>query len=200
MLTSFLFCLAATTAPASDTLVLRESTAAFSVKVQDKSTAWHKTADVQLENADTVAFRTWTLRFDYDGEILGVADRVQIRREGTQYTVTPKGTGLDYVIDPNENKLGMDYTFRVNFGRVGTPVLRNVVFETPARPAKVTEIQAWKLRATYAAGQMVHHQGTVYQCRQGHTVHAANWTPNLTPALWSLTKLSGTRLDVPFTR
>jgi len=47
-------------------------------------------------------------------------------------------------------------------------------------------VKKWRVGATYKPGDLVRYNGKIYQCVQGHTVDAANWTPDATPALWGL--------------
>ncbi|WP_421842638.1 lytic polysaccharide monooxygenase [Mycobacterium sp.] len=49
-------------------------------------------------------------------------------------------------------------------------------------------VRPWALGATYAIGDRVTYKGRTYECRQAHTVHAPNWTPPNTPALWKLVR------------
>ena len=42
----------------------------------------------------------------------------------------------------------------------------------------------WSVGKTYATGDRVQHEGTLYKCVQGHTSQA-DWTPPATPALWT---------------
>jgi chitinase len=46
-----------------------------------------------------------------------------------------------------------------------------------------TPVPAWTPGTAYATGAVVSYNGTVYQCRQGHTA-LDNWTPSAVPALW----------------
>ena len=41
----------------------------------------------------------------------------------------------------------------------------------------------WAIGRTYAVGDRVQHDGTLYKCVQVHTSQA-DWTPDATPALW----------------
>ncbi len=50
----------------------------------------------------------------------------------------------------------------------------------------MTVANDWKIGDTYKIGDRVNYEGSVYECIQAHTVHAENWSPNLTPALWKL--------------
>ena len=47
---------------------------------------------------------------------------------------------------------------------------------------------AWKTGTSYAAGDRVSYDGTLYRCVQGHTAQD-NWTPDITPALWTVVSL-----------
>ena len=50
----------------------------------------------------------------------------------------------------------------------------------------VTDLfEPWKTDTSYATGDRVKHNGMLYRCVQGHTTQA-NWTPDATPALWTL--------------
>lgn len=42
----------------------------------------------------------------------------------------------------------------------------------------------WSVGKSYATGDRVQYEGTLYKCVQGHTSQA-DWTPPLTPALWT---------------
>ena len=42
----------------------------------------------------------------------------------------------------------------------------------------------WSVGKAYATGDRVQHEGTLYKCVQGHTSQA-DWTPPVTPALWT---------------
>ena len=42
----------------------------------------------------------------------------------------------------------------------------------------------WSVGKSYATGDRVQHEGTLYKCVQGHTSQA-DWTPPATPALWT---------------
>ena len=41
----------------------------------------------------------------------------------------------------------------------------------------------WTVSKVYAAGDRVRYDGTLYKCAQAHTSQA-DWTPDVTPALW----------------
>ena len=41
----------------------------------------------------------------------------------------------------------------------------------------------WMVGVTYAVGDRVQHDGTLYKCAQAHTSQA-DWTPDATQALW----------------
>ena len=43
---------------------------------------------------------------------------------------------------------------------------------------------AWENGSTYAVGARVQYNGQLYRCVQAHTAQA-DWTPGLTPALWT---------------
>lgn len=47
---------------------------------------------------------------------------------------------------------------------------------------------AWELKS-YAIGDRVRHNGTLYKCVQAHTA-LADWTPNAAPALWVAVSLA----------
>ena len=42
----------------------------------------------------------------------------------------------------------------------------------------------WSVGKAYATGDRVQHEGTLYKCVQAHTSQA-DWTPPVTPALWT---------------
>ena len=42
----------------------------------------------------------------------------------------------------------------------------------------------WSVGKSYATGDRVQYEGTLYKCVQGHTSQA-DWTPPATPALWT---------------
>ena len=42
----------------------------------------------------------------------------------------------------------------------------------------------WSVGKSYATGDRVQYEGTLYKCVQGHTSQA-DWTPPVTPALWT---------------
>ena len=42
----------------------------------------------------------------------------------------------------------------------------------------------WSVGKAYATGDRVQYEGTLYKCVQGHTSQA-DWTPPVTPALWT---------------
>ena len=46
----------------------------------------------------------------------------------------------------------------------------------------------WSVGKAYATGDRVQHEGTLYKCVQGHTSQA-DWTPPVTPALWTAVSL-----------
>ena len=46
----------------------------------------------------------------------------------------------------------------------------------------------WSVGKSYATGDRVQHEGTLYKCVQGHTSQA-DWTPPVTPALWTAVSL-----------
>lgn len=48
--------------------------------------------------------------------------------------------------------------------------------------------QPWHIGKSYAAGDRVQHEGTLYKCVQAHTSQA-DWTPPGTPALWTVVSL-----------
>ena len=46
----------------------------------------------------------------------------------------------------------------------------------------------WSVGKAYATGDRVQYEGTLYKCVQGHTSQA-DWTPPVTPALWTAVSL-----------
>ena len=42
----------------------------------------------------------------------------------------------------------------------------------------------WNVGKSYATGDRLQYEGTLYKCVQGHTSQA-DWTPPVTPALWT---------------
>lgn len=46
----------------------------------------------------------------------------------------------------------------------------------------------WSVGKSYATGDRVQHEGTLYKCVQAHTSQA-DWTPPVTPALWTAVSL-----------
>ena len=46
----------------------------------------------------------------------------------------------------------------------------------------------WSVGKAYATGERVQYEGTLYKCVQGHTSQA-DWTPPVTPALWTAVSL-----------
>lgn len=46
----------------------------------------------------------------------------------------------------------------------------------------------WSVGKSHATGNRVQYEGTLYKCVQGHTSQA-DWTPPLTPALWTAVSL-----------
>ena len=46
----------------------------------------------------------------------------------------------------------------------------------------------WSVEKAYATGDRVQHEGTLYKCVQAHTSQA-DWTPPMTPALWTAVSL-----------
>ena len=46
----------------------------------------------------------------------------------------------------------------------------------------------WSVGKSYATGDRVQYEGTLYKCVQGHTSQA-DWTPPETPALWTAVSL-----------
>ena len=46
----------------------------------------------------------------------------------------------------------------------------------------------WSVGKAYATGDRVQYEGTLYKCVQGHTSQA-DWTPPMTPALWTAVSL-----------
>lgn len=47
---------------------------------------------------------------------------------------------------------------------------------------------AWVVGKAYAVGDRVQHGGILYKCVQAHTSQA-DWTPDITPALWVVVSL-----------
>ena len=46
----------------------------------------------------------------------------------------------------------------------------------------------WSVGESYATGDRLQYEGTLYKCVQGHTSQA-DWTPPATPALWTAVSL-----------
>ena len=46
----------------------------------------------------------------------------------------------------------------------------------------------WKINTAYTAGDRYRHEGVLYRCIQSHTSQA-DWTPDKTPALWTVVSL-----------
>lgn len=46
----------------------------------------------------------------------------------------------------------------------------------------------WKTETIYAVGDRIRYEDTLYKCVQAHTSQA-DWTPNLTPALWTVVSI-----------
>lgn len=47
---------------------------------------------------------------------------------------------------------------------------------------------AWQTDTSYAANERIRYDDTLYRCVQAHTSQA-NWTPDATPALWTVVSL-----------
>lgn len=47
---------------------------------------------------------------------------------------------------------------------------------------------AWRPGQAYSVGQRVRHSDRLYRCVQAHTSQA-DWTPDVTPALWAITSV-----------
>ena len=48
--------------------------------------------------------------------------------------------------------------------------------------------QSWSIGKAYITGDRVQYEGTLYKCVQAHTSQA-DWTPPVTPALWTAVSL-----------
>lgn len=46
----------------------------------------------------------------------------------------------------------------------------------------------WQINTKYTAGDRYRHEGVLYRCIQSHTSQA-DWTPDKTPALWTVVSL-----------
>lgn len=46
----------------------------------------------------------------------------------------------------------------------------------------------WQINTAYTAGDRYRHEGVLYRCVQSHTSQA-DWTPDATPALWTVVSL-----------
>lgn len=46
----------------------------------------------------------------------------------------------------------------------------------------------WQINTAYTAGDRYRHEGVLYRCIQSHTSQA-DWTPDKTPALWTVVSL-----------
>ena len=69
----------------------------------------------------------------------------------------------------------------------------NIVFVTLAENGTIDEVTAtehteafaaWEPNIPYTVGNLRVYEGILYKCVQAHTSQS-DWTPNLTPALWS---------------
>jgi len=47
---------------------------------------------------------------------------------------------------------------------------------------------AWKPGTAYEVDERIRHEGILYRCVQAHTSQA-DWTPDITPALWAVVSL-----------
>lgn len=47
---------------------------------------------------------------------------------------------------------------------------------------------AWRTGTAYAVSDRIRHKGILYRCVQSHTSQA-DWTPDVTPALWTVVSL-----------
>jgi hypothetical protein len=85
----------------------------------------------------------------------------------SQTTAADGTTSLNVSGDPNQP---------VDGGLVAVHMSR-------AAPA-ISAADPWHQGGQYTVGQQVTYGGQTYQCRQGHTAYADNWTPQAAPALW----------------
>lgn len=118
----------------------------------------------------------WVLEFDYDGMITQ-SGNVNVRRDGNHYTITPKDWNSK--IKAN-TRFGFDY-----LGKSSNKAtqIKNVVLYNNTE-FKLKAVESWKLGEKYVIGDSVAYEGSIYRCVTAHTVHAQNWHPINTPALW----------------
>lgn len=174
---------------AAENNTIKENTSKFELAV--KRNVWglgqsyegHQ-GKVTITNKETITLNDWILEFDYDGEIKSVSNATLVSRTGNHYVV--KAAHWFKTIRP-----GMSVTFEFQGKNTGNDAdFNNVTLSTIEKPVKVTVLKSWALGATFAKNDMVLYNGQTYKCIQGHTAHAFNWTPNLTPALWGKVKAS----------
>lgn len=178
---------ASTGAFAADSSAIKENTSKFELTVkrnvwgQGQSYEGHQ-GKVTILNKDMVAQSDWVLEFDYNGEIKSISNAVLVSHVGNHYVV--KAPHWFRVIKP-----GAAVTFEFQGkGTLNDADFNNIYLGSTERPVKETQLKNWALKANFAKGDLVNYNGQTYKCIQGHTAHAFNWTPNLTPALWKKVK------------
>lgn len=124
----------------------------------------------------TQSISNWVLEFDYEG-IITKSGNVNIRRDGNHYTITPKHWNSRM---KSNARFGFDYLGKTS--NKSTQISNVILYNDT--DFKLKAVEAWKLGGKYAVGDSVTYEGFIYRCITAHTVHAQNWHPINTPALW----------------
>lgn len=170
----------------------------FIPSVSTSGTAWFQNGFIKLQNTSGQVIRNWTFEFETDTRIQKMENVIYkevLLENGTyKYIVKPASwmTWVEnqtwthkYAVLPNQTislKIYGDNKSNIS----GLQLKNCILYDAFKAPIKVEE---WKVKGIYNTGDVVFYKDQVYKCRQGHTVHAPNWTPVSAPALWSKTAI-----------
>ncbi|MCY9531698.1 MULTISPECIES: lytic polysaccharide monooxygenase [Paenibacillus] len=101
---------------------------------------------------------------------------------GATLVATVSGTTTDYVVTGLSPKTAYTFTVRAFDAAGNVSADSNAVSATTADAPAVA---AWVENKSYAVGDKVTYNGTVYECLQPHT-SLAGWEPTNVPALWAV--------------
>lgn len=166
----------------------------FVPTVSTSGNAWFQNGFIKLQNTSGEVIRDWTFEFESNKRIQkleNVTYRETLLENGSyKYIVKPaswmtwvsnQSWTHKYAVLPNQLisiKVYGDMKSNIS----GLQLKNCILYDSFKAPLK---IEQWKIKESYKNGDVVFYNGQVYKCRQGHTVHASNWAPVMTPALWS---------------
>ena len=147
------------------------------------SFTWTKTAVHRTANWEYYIGSTRIAKVDYNNKVPPSTVTHQLDLSG--FSGRQKLLAI-WNIGDTQNAFYSCVDLQIDGGDPPPPTTTTPPPPTTTRTPPAGGVKRWAVGATYAIGDRVRYQGRTYQCLQAHTVHASNWTPPNTPALWKV--------------